>query len=52
LTGWEALQAVAYAGKTRFTVRRKSLVDFRGIEVEFKPDARIRTVPTLKDFPR
>lgn len=52
LTGREALQAVAFAGKTAFTVRRKSAVDFKGIEVEFKPDARVRTVPTLKDFPR
>ena len=52
LTGWEALQAVAFAGKTSFTVRRKSLVDFRGIEVKFSPDARVRTVPTLKAFPR
>jgi hypothetical protein len=52
LNGWEALEAVAFAGKTRFTVQRKSVLDFRGIEVEFKPDARIRTVPTLKAFPR
>jgi hypothetical protein len=51
LTGWEALEAVAFAGKTRFTVRRKSLLDFRQMEVEFKPDARIRTVPTLEAFP-
>jgi len=52
LSGWEALEAVALAGKTRFTVRQKSVVDFRGIEVEFKPDARIRAVPTLEAFPR
>lgn len=52
LSGWEALEAVAFAGKTSFTVRRKSLVDFRQIEVEFKPDARVRTVPTLEAFPR
>jgi hypothetical protein len=52
LTGWEALEAVAFAGKTRFKVSRKSLLDFRGIEVEFKPDARIRSVPTLGAFPR
>jgi hypothetical protein len=52
LSGWEALEAVAFAGKTRFTVRRKSVVDFRGIEVEFKPDTRIRAVPTLEAFPR
>jgi hypothetical protein len=52
LNGWEALEAVALAGKTRFKVCRKSLLDFRGIEVEFKPDATIRAVPTLKAFPR
>jgi hypothetical protein len=52
LNGWEALEAMAFAGKTRFTVRRKSVVDFKGIEVEFKPDARVRAVPTLEAFPR
>jgi len=52
LNGWEALEAVAFAGKTRFNVRRKSLVDFRVVEVEFKPDPRIQTVPTLEAFPR
>ena len=52
LNGWEALEAVAFAGKTRFSVRRKSLVDFRIIEIEFKPDPRIQAVPTLEAFPR
>jgi hypothetical protein len=52
LGGWETLEAVALAGKTRFTVRRKSVVDLRAIEVEFKPDARVRAVPTLEGFPR
>jgi hypothetical protein len=52
LDGWEGLEAVALAGKTRFKVCRKSLLDFRGIEVEFKPDARVRSVPTLETFPR
>jgi hypothetical protein len=52
LNGWEALEAVALAGKTRFKVCRKSLLDFRGIEVELKPDARVRAVPTLEYFPR
>jgi len=52
LNGWEALEAVAFSGKTRFSVRRKSMVDFRGIEVEFKPDPRVRAVPTLEAFPR
>ncbi len=52
LNGWEALEAAAFAGKTSFAVRRKSLMDFRQIEVEFKPDARVRSVPTLQAFPR
>jgi hypothetical protein len=52
LNGWEALEAVALAGKTRFTVCRKSLLDFRQTEIEFKPDSRIRAVPTLETFPR
>jgi hypothetical protein len=52
LNGWEALEAVAFAGKTQIAVRRKSLVDFKGIEVEFKPDPRVRAVPTLEAFPR
>jgi hypothetical protein len=52
LNGWEALEAVAFAGKTRFMVRRKSLVDLRVIEVEFKPDTRVRAVPTMGAFPR
>lgn len=52
LDGWEALEAAAFAGKTGFTVRRKSFMDFRQIEVEFKPDARVRPVPTLQAFPR
>jgi hypothetical protein len=52
LGGWEALEAVALAGKTRLTIRRKSVVDLRGIEVEFKVDGRIRVVPTLEGFPR
>jgi hypothetical protein len=52
LNGWEALEAVAFSGKTQIVVRRKSLVDFKGIEVELKPDPRVRAVPTLEAFPR
>lgn len=37
LSGWEALQASALAGKSRFTVRRKQVV--------FEVDPRVRTVP-------
>jgi hypothetical protein len=52
LNGWEALEAVGFAGKTSFIVRRKSVVDLHQIEVDFKPDARVRAVPTLKVYPQ
>jgi hypothetical protein len=39
LTGWEALQAVALAGKTSFTIQRGRLV--------FEGDERIRATPKL-----
>jgi hypothetical protein len=39
LTGWEALQATALAGQTRFTVRRKRVV--------FELDTRPRTAPKM-----
>ncbi|PWU19410.1 MAG: hypothetical protein C5B50_06640 [Verrucomicrobia bacterium] len=44
LSGWEALQAVAAAGKSRFTVRKGSVV--------FECDTRIRAVPKLEAFPK
>ena len=44
LNGWEALQATAFAGQTRFTVRRK--------EVVFELDMRPRKAPKLDAFPR
>ncbi len=37
LSGWEALEASALAGKSRFTVRRKQVI--------FDVDPRVRTVP-------
>lgn len=37
LTGWEALEAAALAGKSRFTVRRK--------QVDFQGDVRVRATP-------
>jgi hypothetical protein len=52
LTGWEALQAVAYAGKTRFAVRRKGIFSIPRTEVVFEPDSRTGTVPKLEGFPR
>jgi len=44
LDGWEALQAVALAGKTGFTVRRKNVV--------FELDERVRATPKFDVFPR
>lgn len=44
LTGWEALEAVALAGKTKCTVRRKQVI--------FEVDTRIRALPKVDAFPR
>jgi hypothetical protein len=44
LTGWEALEATALAGKTTVSIQHKSVV--------FSPDRRVRTVPKLDAFPR
>ncbi len=43
LTPWETLEAAALAGKTRFSVRRGTVV--------FAVDPRIGEVPQLKNFP-
>lgn len=37
LTGWEALQATALAGKSKFTIR--------GHRIVFEPDPRVRAIP-------
>jgi len=44
LTGWEAIEAVALAGKTQFTVGWRS--------VTFRPDPRHGPVPNLEWFPK
>jgi hypothetical protein len=44
LTGWEALQALSFAGKTRFTVNPKQVV--------FEGDERVLAEPKLDRFPR
>jgi hypothetical protein len=44
LTGWEAMEAAALAGKTKVTVRRKQVI--------FAVDTRVRAVPKVKSFPR
>ena len=43
LSGWEALEAAAFAGKTSFTIQRKRAV--------FRVDGRVRSVPKLDAFP-
>jgi hypothetical protein len=43
LNGWETLEAIALAGKTSFTVRRKKLV--------FEGDERVRGKPKFDAFP-
>jgi hypothetical protein len=44
LNGWEALEAIAKAGKTSFTIRRK--------QVNFVPDERYLVEPKLDRFPQ
>lgn len=44
LNGWDALRATAFAGQTRFTVRRK--------DVFFELDMRPRVAPKLDAFPQ
>lgn len=44
LSGWEALEATALAGQSRFTVRRKQVV--------FELDMRPRVAPKVDSFPR
>ncbi|HOC54326.1 MAG TPA: hypothetical protein PKI20_01750 [Verrucomicrobiota bacterium] len=43
LTGWEALEAAALAGQTRFTVRRRQVV--------FELDMRPRVAPKVDSYP-
>ena len=45
LTGWEALEAVALAGKSQFTVQRKAAPAFMRTLIQFKEDERVRQVP-------
>jgi hypothetical protein len=44
LDGWEALQAIAFAGKTEFTVNHK--------QVTFEGDERVLAEPKLDRFPK
>ena len=52
LTGWEALEAVAMAGKSRATVRRKPPLTYPRNEVVFEVDRRVRATPKLDQIPR
>jgi len=51
LTGWEALEAVALAGKTRFTVGKKSGLALRPTLLIFEGDERVRAIPKIESFP-
>jgi len=52
LTAWEALQATALAGKSRFTVRRKSGLRLRRTLILFECDERVRATPKFDVFPK
>jgi hypothetical protein len=47
LTGWETLAAVALAGKSRVTLRRKPPLTFPRNEILFEPDHRHRAIPKI-----
>jgi hypothetical protein len=51
LTGWEALEAAALAGKTRFTLRHRAKVFFSQPQVIFEGDPRFRAIPVLAEPP-
>ena len=44
LSGWETLQAIAMAGKSKFTVRHNKVI--------FVPDARVMALPKVQWFPK
>jgi hypothetical protein len=52
LSAWEALEAVALAGKSQFTIRRKPPLTFPRNEIVFEVDRRVRVIPKLDAFPR
>jgi hypothetical protein len=52
LTGWEALEAVALAGKTTVSVRGNTGFRLRRPQVIFQCDPRVRNLPKLDQFPR
>jgi hypothetical protein len=47
LTGWEALEAVALAGKARVAIRRKPPLTYPRNEIVFEPDHRHRAFPKI-----
>ncbi|HMJ24873.1 MAG TPA: hypothetical protein VK475_03560 [Pyrinomonadaceae bacterium] len=52
LTGWEALESVALAGKTRFSVRGKPGFSLQRPQLIFHYDARVLATPKFDEFPR
>ncbi len=51
LTGWEALEAVALAGKTSVTIRRNQDSILPRAQVVFEGDTRVRATPRLDVLP-
>lgn len=52
LTGWEALQVVALAGKTGFTVSRTMNFVLPQSRLVFEADTRARSIPTFTEWPK
>ena len=52
LTGWEALEAIALAGKTRCTVRHKTGLALKHTLLVFEGDERVRATPKFDRFPQ
>ena len=52
LTGWEAVEAIALAGKTRVTVANNSFPAFHRVRLIFEGDERVRATPKIESFPR
>jgi hypothetical protein len=48
LSGWEALQAVARAGKSKVDIRRKSFPSLHRLEIDFDADNRFGNVPAFR----
>lgn len=52
LSGWEALELICLAGKTRATIRRHWNLVYPQNQIMFEGDTRVRAVPRVDVFPR